>query len=77
MKSLFLLFSGIVLGLWTAWPGIMQPKNWKCFRDIINKSNNEQISLKAALALSPNYLLKGKGKNKSSKLRIVSDACFR
>ena len=77
MKSLFLFLSGIVLGLWTAWPDIIIPNNWKCFRDIIVKSSNEQISFKAALAVSPNYLLKGKRKYNNSKLRIVFDACFR
>ena len=77
MKSLFLLFSGLVLGLWAAWPGIVIPNNWRCFRDIIVKSSNEQISFKAALAVSPNYLLKGKRKNNNSKIRVVFDACFR
>ena len=77
MKSLFLLFSGLVLGLWSAWPGIVIPNNWRCFRDIIVKSSNEQISFKAALAVSPNYFLKGKRKNSNSKIRIVFDACFR
>ena len=77
MKSLFLLFSGLVLGLWAAWPGIVISNNWRCFRDIIVKSSNEQISFKAALAVSPNYLLKGKRKNNNSKIRVVFDACFR
>ena len=77
MKTLFLLLLGLVLGLWTTWPGIVKPNNWKCFRDIIVKSSNEQISFKAALAVSPNYLLKGKRKNNNSKIRIVFDACFR
>ena len=63
MKTLFLLLSGLVLGLWAAWPGIVVSNNWKCFRDIIGKSKNEQIPLKAALAVSPNYFLKGKRKN--------------
>ena len=77
MKSLFLLFSGLVLGLWAAWPGIVIPNNWRCFKDIIVKSSNEQISFKAYLAVSPNYLLKGNRKNNNSKIRIVFDACFR
>ena len=77
MKSLFVLFSGLVLGLWAAWPGIVIPSNWKCFRGIILKSSNKQISFKAALAVSPNYLLKVKRKNNYSKIRIVFDACFR
>tara|TARA_S200000501_G_scaffold247830_1_gene232174 strand:- start:527 stop:760 length:234 start_codon:yes stop_codon:yes gene_type:complete len=77
MKFLFLLFSGLVLGLWFAWPGIIIPNNWKCFRDIIVKSSKDQISFKAALAVSPNYLLKGKRKNNNSKIRVAFDACFR
>ena len=78
MKSLFLLFSGLILGFWAAWPGIVIPNKWKCFRDIIVKSTNEQISFKAALAVSPNYFLKGnREKNNNSKIRIIFDACFR
>ena len=77
MKSLFLLSLGLVLGLWVSWPGIIFTNNWKCFKDIIEKSSKEQISFKAALAISPNYLLKGPSKSKTSKLRVVSDACFR
>ena len=77
MKSLFLLLTGIFIGVWTAWPGLVIPNNWKCFRDIVNKSSKEQISLKAALAVSPNFLLKRKNNKRISKLRVVSDACFR
>ena len=76
MKSLLILFSGLFIGLWAAWPGIVFLNNWKCFRNIIDKSTKEQISFKAALSLSPNYLLKGNN-SKVSKLRILSDACFR
>ena len=77
MKSLFLLLSGLFIGLFASWPGIFIPNNWKCFRDIIDKSSKDQISLKAALAISPNYILKGKDNTKVAKLRVVSDACFR
>ena len=77
MKSLFFLLIGIFAGLWIAWPGIFIIKNWKCFIDIIDKSSNEEISLRTVLAISPNYLLKGKNNNNSSKLRLVSDSCFR
>ena len=77
MKSLFLLFSGLFFGLWASWPGIIMPDNWKCFRDIIEKSSKDQLSFKASLALSPNYFLKGNGKKNNSKIRLVFDACFR
>ena len=77
MKSFFFLFSGIILGLWISWPGIIFQKNWQCFFNIIKESKNEKLSLKAALAVSPKFLIKGESNDNASKLRIVSDACFR
>ena len=77
MKSLYILFLGLFIGFWASWPGIVIPNNWKCFIEIVNKSAKQQISLKAALALTPNYLLKSNNNSKISKLRFVSDACFR
>ena len=77
MRSFLLLFSGIFVGLYLSWPGIVILKNWKCFNDIISKSSNNKLSLKAALELSPSYLIKSKNKNMPSKIRIVADACFR
>ena len=64
-------------GLYLSWPGILIPGNWKCFNEIIAKSAEDKISFKAALEISPSYLLKGKNKKTSSKIRIVADACFR
>ena len=74
--SLFLFF-GFFVGLYLSWPGLVIPENWKCFNDIIVKSKEDKFSLKAALEISPSYLLKGKNKNTTSKLRIIADACFR
>ncbi len=76
MKYLISLATGLFIGLWIAWPGILSPNNWKCFKEIIDKTANDKISLKAILSVSPSYLLKMK-KNNDSKIRIVSDACFR
>ena len=73
---LFLLF-GIFAGLYLSWPGFVILENWKCFNDIISKSAEDKISLKAALEISPSYLLKRNNKNTASKIRIVADACFR
>ena len=77
MRSFLLLFSGIFVGLYLSWPGIVISKNWKCFYDIISKSTANKISLKAVLEVSPSYLIKSKNKNMPSKIRIVADACFR
>ena len=77
MKSFLLLFSGVFVGIYLSWPGIIISKNWKCFNNIIAKSAEDKISLKAALEISPSYLINRKNKNMTSKIRIVADACFR
>ena len=77
MRAYLFLFLGLFAGLFLSWPGLVIPENWKCFNDIIAKSVEDKISLKAALEISPSYLLKGKNKKKASKIRIVADACFR
>ena len=77
MRSFLFLFVGIFAGLYVSWPGIVISRNWKCFNDIVAKSAEDKISIKAVLELSPNYLIKGKNKNMASKIRIVADACFR
>ena len=77
MRIFLLIFLGIFAGLYLSWPGILIPENWKCFNEIIVKSAQDKISFKAALEISPSYVLKGKNKKTSSKIRIVADACFR
>ena len=77
MRSFLFLFFGIFSGLYLSWPGILNSKNWKCFNDIIQKSSEEKISIKAVLEVSPSYFIKGKNKNVTSKIRVVADACFR
>ena len=77
MRSFIFLFSGIFAGLYLSWPGIIISKNWKCFHEIIEKSAEDKISIKAVLEVSPSYIIKNKNKNVPSKVRIVADACFR
>ena len=77
MRSFLFLVSGIFAGLYLSWPGIMFPKNWKCFNDIIAKSVDKKISFKAVFKVSPIYFIKDKNKNIPTKIRIVADACFR
>ena len=77
MRYFLFLFFGFFVGLYLSWPGILISKNWKCFNEIIEKSSDDRISIKALLEVSPSYLIKGKNKNKTSKIRIVADACFR
>ena len=77
MKLFFFLFCGIFTGLYLSWPGLVIPENWKCFKDIIAKSTEDKISLRAAMEISPSYVLKRKNRKTASKIRIVADACFR
>ena len=77
MRSFLFVFSGIIAGLYLSWPGILILKNWKCFNEIITKSAEDKIHMKALMEVSPSYILEGKNKNMSSKIRIVADACFR
>ena len=77
MRFFLFLSFGVFAGLCLSWPGLLIPENWKCFNDIIAKSVEDKISLKAVLEISPSYLLKSKNKKKASKIRIVADACFR
>ena len=77
MRSFLCLISGIFAGLYLSWPGILISNNWKCFNEIIEKSAEDKISIKAILEVSPSYLIKGKNKNMRSKIRVIADACFR
>ena len=77
MRFFLFLFCGIFVGLYLSWPGLVIPENWKCFNQIITKSAEDKISLKAALDIFPSYFLKAKDKKTTSKIRIVADACFR
>ena len=77
MKFFLFLFFGIFAGLYLSWPGLVIKKNWKCFNDIITKTTDNKISIKALLEISPSYLIKSENKNMFSKIRIVADACFR
>ena len=77
MRSFLLLFSGIFAGLYLSWPGILILKNWKCFNEIIEKSAEDKISIKALMEVSPSYLIKGKNNNMTSKIRVIADSCFR
>ena len=77
MKGLLFFLFGIILGSWISWPGIISTENWECFMRIINDSKKDKLSLKAVLSISPKFLLKADSMDYPSRLRIVSDACFR
>ena len=49
----------------------------KFFIEIIEKSAEDKISIKALMEVYPSYLIKGKNKNTTSKIRVLADAWFR
>ena len=67
MRFFLFLFFGIFVGLYLSWPGLVIPGNWKCFNQIIAKSVEDKISLKAALEISLSYFLKGMNKKRLPK----------
>ncbi len=77
MRFFLFLCLGIFAGLYLSWPGLLIPENWNCFNEIIAKSSEDKISFKAAMEISPSYLLKAKNRSTASRIRIVADACFR
>jgi len=76
MRLFLFLFSGIFLGLYLSWPGLIMPENWKCFNQIITKSAEDKISLKAALEISPSYFIKTKNKKTKSQNKNRSRCVF-
>ena len=77
MKGVLFFLFGIFIGGWISWPGITSRENWVCFKRIINDSQKDKLSLRAALSVSPKFLLESDAMDYPSKLRIVGDACFR
>ena len=77
MRYFLFLFSGIFVGLYFSWPGVLIPKNWKCFNDIVGKIEEDKISIKAVLEISPSYFIRNQNKHMSSRIRLIADACFR
>ena len=65
MRLLFFLFCGIFTGLYLSWPGLVIYENWKCFKDVIAKTTEDKISLRAAMEISPSYVLKRRNRTVS------------
>ncbi len=77
LRNLLFLFLGMFGGIWLAWPGIIDKDNWGCAKDIVLKSRNDGMDIRAALALSPKYFLRTNSNSPMEKIRVVGDACFR
>ena len=76
MRLFLFLFFGIFAGLFISWPGLLMLENWKCFNQIIARSAEDKISLKAALEISPSYFLKAKNNKTTLKNQNRSRCLF-
>ncbi len=76
-RNLFFVLLGLFGGLWLVWPGIIKQEGWVCAKDIVIKSQKEQIDIRAVLSVSPRQMINRKKLGIRDKLRIVGDACFR
>ena len=77
IKYIFLIGIGFFGGLWIAWPGITDKNNWACARDVVTKSQKDQVDLRAVMSVTPKYVLETGEHTRLTKIRLVGDACFR
>ena len=75
--ALFFL-SGLSLGIFSIWPGIIKNENRKCFIKIIKDGSDGKVSLETVFSIEPKYLLKiNNARNKYRKILYIGDYCFR
>ena len=77
IKTIFVVSLGFVAGLWVPWPGIIKSNNWKCAKEVLLRSQDQGVDIRAVMAVNPKYIYKRKSHDKLSKLRLIGDACFR
>jgi hypothetical protein len=77
VNSLF-FFTGLSLGIFLIWPGILKIENRKCFLKIIKDGSDGKVTIGTIFSIEPNYLLRIKSEdNKYIKILLVGDQCFR
>ena len=73
-----LFLSGLSLGVYSIWPGIIKNENRKCFIKIIKDGSDGNVSIDTIFSIEPQYLIKiNNARNKYSKVLYVGDYCFR
>ena len=50
MRSFILIFSGISIGFWISWPGILIPNNWKDIMKFYNTKHIPHVTIKTLLS---------------------------
>ena len=73
-----LFLSGLSIGIFSIWPGIIKNENRKCFIKIIKDGSDGNVSIDTIFSIEPQYLIKiNNARNKYIKVLYVGDYCFR
>ena len=77
INTLFFL-TGLSIGIFLIWPGILKSDNRRCFYKIIQDGSDGSVSVGTILSIDPNTLVKiNNAKNTYGKLLRIGDYCFR
>ena len=75
--TLFFL-TGLSIGVFLVWPGILKTENRNCFYKIIKDGSDGSVSIGTILSIEPKYLLKiNNAESKYLKILLIGDQCFR
>ena len=71
-------FTGLSIGIFIIWPGILKNENRNCFSKIIKDGSDGSVSIGTILSIEPKYLLKiNNAKSRYTKILLIGDQCFR
>ena len=77
INTLFFL-TGLSMGIFLIWPGILKSENRRCFYKIIQDGSDGKVSMGTILSIDPNSLVKiNNAKNTYGKVLRIGDYCFR
>ena len=77
INTLFFL-TGLSIGIFLIWPGILKSDNRRCFYKIIQDGRDGKVSIGTILSIDPNSLVKiNNAKNTYGKVLRIGDYCFR
>ena len=75
--TLFFL-TGLSIGFFLVWPGILKTENRNCFYKIIKDGSDGSVSIGTILSIEPKFLLKiNNAESKYRKILLIGDQCFR
>ena len=77
INALFFL-TGLSIGIFLIWPGILKSENRRCFYKIIEDGSDGEVSIGTILSIDPNNLVRiNNAKNTYGKVLRIGDYCFR